>query len=96
MNKEKNKIYKWCYFVACAVLLVDLIVKFNLMEWRYAEGNSSIFYAIYDLHTRPIVFLQDFFKCDPQYIQTWIFFWVEVALLAFLFLFAEIFLNIFF
>ena len=87
MNNDNNKIYKRCYLIVCAVILVDLIVKFNLMEWRDAEGSSSIFYAIYDLHTRPIVFLQDFFKCDPQYIQTWIFFWVSALLLAFLFLF---------
>ena len=87
MDNDSGKIYKRCYFIACAVILVDLIVKFNLMEFTDSSGYSSIFYAIYYMHTRPIKFLQDFFKCDPHYIKWWIFFWVEAALLTFLFCF---------
>ena len=87
MENDNLKIYKRCYFIACAVILVDLIVKFNLMEFKDSSGYSSIFYAIYYMHTRPIKFLQDFFKCDPHYIKWWIFFWVEAALLTFLFCF---------
>lgn len=83
MDNDSGKIYKRCYFIACAVILVDLIVKFNLMEWQDIEGKTALLNAINMIVYRPL----DFFKCAPQYIKWWIFFWAEAALLTFLFCF---------
>lgn len=83
MENDSGKIYKRCYFIACAVILVDLIVKFNLMEWYDTSGEVPLLSAIDMIVCHPL----DFFKCDLQYIKWWIFFWVEVALLTFLFCF---------
>ena len=83
MDNDSGKIYKRCYFIACAVILVDLIVKFNLMEWQDVDVKDHMCDALYMMIFHPL----NFFKCDPHYIKWWIFFWVEATLLTFLFCF---------
>jgi hypothetical protein len=67
--------------------MLDFLPKVGMNTLMIEFRLPRSYYAIYYMHTRPIKFLQDFFKCDPQYIKWWIFFWVEAALLAFLFCF---------
>ena len=83
MDNRSKTIYKRCYFIACAVILLDLILKFNATEWEHNGERTPLLEAILLTLEDPLTF----FNCTPQYIHKWLFFWAEAALLTFLFCF---------